>query len=196
MIDILVEILIDIDRFLLICKLRGATIIAFLFLHVPVVIDMVLRRTYASLDILDGGPPQHTSLFSYPVDQHNSFSVSPTKMPPQTTVLFRTPVACPISRQSSPLGPYQYSLPDRPIFPRSKYSNPNLYRNTLLRRFKRLSGGREFVNRKKISASATDAITKAKTGAGGVLQLPASGSNLCKYAAGVDWEVVDGISSV
>jgi hypothetical protein len=166
-------------------------------LLVPVV-GMPLCRTYASLDILDGGPPQH-------VDQPNPFSVSPIEVPPhsahydrsqlsQTTVLFRTPVASPISRQSSPLGPYQSSLPDRPIFPRSK-SDPCLYRYALMRRFKRSSRGRELFHRKKISSSVTDAITKPKNEGRGLSQVPATiliGS--CIVAAGVDWEVVDGMA--
>ena len=162
---------------------------------------MLLRRTYASLDILDGGPPQHTA-FPYPVDQPNPFSVSPTKVPPhsahydhlqlpQTTVFFRTPMASPISRQSSPLGPYQSSLPDRPIFPRSK-SEPSLYRKALIQRFKKSSRGRasqEFFRSKKISASVTNTKTKPKNGRGGLLQ--ATRSRI--VAVAVDWEVVDGM---
>jgi hypothetical protein len=189
---------------------------------------MPLCRTYASLDILDGGSPhlQHTA-FPYPVDQPNPFSVSPTEVTEvlphsahyrsqlspttvlsrtpvassfsrqrsqlyPTTVLFRTPVASLFSRQSSPLGPYQSSLPDRPIFPRSK-SSPSLYRNTLIHRFKRSSRGREFFHRKKIS-SVTDTITKPKNGGG--LQVPAAIPTgvSCIVAAGVDWEVVDGMA--
>ena len=189
---------------------------------------MTLRRTYASLDILDGGPPQHTDSVVYPTEvpphsahcdrplrrtyasldildagppQHTD-SVYPTEVPPhsthcdrsQSTVLFRTPVAPPISRQSSPLGPYQSSLPDRPIFPRSK-SDPNLYCNALMRCFKRSARGREFFRRKKISASATGTLTKRKNRGGGLLQVPATiltGS--CIVAAEVDWEAVDGMA--
>jgi hypothetical protein len=143
---------------------------------------MVLRRTYASLDILGGDPPQHTqaALFPYPgpVDQSNPLSVSPAEVPVpphsahydrsqlsqiRVTTLFRTPVASPISRQTSPLGPHQSSLPDRPIFPCSK-SDPSFYRKAQIQRFRRSSRGREFFRRKKISASITDAITKPKNG--------------------------------
>jgi hypothetical protein len=160
---------------------------------------MPLRRTYDSLDILDGGPPQHTT-FPYPVDQ--PFSVSPTDVPPhsahfdrskssQTAVLFRTPVASSISRQSSPLGPHQSSLPDRQIFPRSK-SVPSLYRNALMRQFKRSSRSQKFFHTKKISASVTDAIMKPKNGGGGLPATILTGSCIVA-AAGVDWEVVDGM---
>jgi hypothetical protein len=166
---------------------------------------MVLRRTYASLNIL-GGPPQHTqaALFPYPgpVDQSNPLSVSPTEVPvpphsahydrsqlSQITALFRTPMASPISRQTSPLGPHQSSLPDRPIFPRSK-SDPSLYRKAQIQRFRRSSRGREFFRRKKIFASVTDAITKPKNG--GVPAVILTGSGI--VAAGLDWEVVDGMA--
>jgi hypothetical protein len=164
-----------------------------------------LRRTYASLDILNGGPTQPTDLFPYPVDQ--PFSVSPAEVPPHSThydpsqlsrtVLFRTPVGSPILRKSSPLGPYQSSLPDRPIFPRSK-TEPSLYRKALMRRFKKATRGREFFRRKKISAyvTASDTITKRKNG-GGLLQVPAtilSGSCIIAAEPEVDWEVVDGMA--
>ena len=155
-----------------------------------------LRQTYASLDILklelelDGGPTQPTDLFPYPVDQ--SFSVSPAEVPPHSTHYDRSQLS-PILRKSSPLGPYQSSLPDRPIFPRSK-SEPSLYRKALMRRFKKATRGREFFRRKKISASVTDAITKRKNG-GGLLQVPATIlSASCIIAAEVDWEVVDGMA--
>lgn len=167
-----------------------------------------LCRTYASLNILDGGPPQRTAFpcgpYPGPLDQPNSFSVSPTEALPHfahydrlqlypntVRVLIRTPVASPVSRQSSPLGPYQSSLPDRPIFPRSK-SSPSLYRNALMRRFKRSPRGREFFHRKKIS-SVKDVIAKPKNGGG--LQVPVTipMGDSCVVAAGVDWEVVDGM---